>query len=434
MKKRFKCMILVLAISCYLSNDVSGQGTGLLFLPEDEYKAIPLASTAMLGTLPSDKDLSDWFPRPGDQGTQGSCVAWAVCYGLKSYQEAVEKRRKPHAATQVFSPSYVFNQIKISGCKNGSYIRRALDLLKREGVATLQEFPYDESDCTRLPGSSERSSAKAYAIAEWRTVPLESEIDIKSHIVNGFPVVIGMMVDEGFQRLSGETVYTGPSGKELGGHAMIVVGYNDSKGAFKVLNSWGTHWGDGGFGWISYGAFKRRVREAYSAQDIVVNDPTNIDPTPSPGPIPDVPTPVPNKNISASLLRVDVVHNVPVNIRGIQYPGMLISVPGSILNAVGSQAQVIIRFIMPNGQPLIANALEPFFRDSHGYVAVGSPILPVINNPASTGAATFGIPYYALNLISTNGTRTYQLSAVATIYINNYEKAQSPYSNMLVRY
>jgi hypothetical protein len=427
-------LILISFFTCANVLYSQEKGTGLLFLNDDEYKSIPLASTAMMGTLPTSKDLSSWFPSPGDQGSQSSCVAWAVCYGLKSYQEAVEKRQPPTSTTQVYSPSYVYNQIKISGCGNGSYIKSALELLKREGVTTLQAFPYDQFDCNRQPSTTDKTLARQNAIAEWRTVPLETETDVKSHIASGFPVVIGMMVDEGFQRLRGNFIYSGPSGMEKGGHAMVVVGYDDSRQAFKVLNSWGREWGENGYGWISYSAFKRRVREAYSAQDIVVNDPTNINPNPTTDPIPNIPIPVPSSNISASLSGVNITHNVPVNMPNGQYPGMAITVPGTILNGVGSNAQLVIRFIMPNGQPLVANPQEFFFRDVHGFVAVGSPALPIFSTPAITGTATFAIPYYALNLIPTNFTQTYSLTAVATLYINNFEIAKSPGVALWVKY
>ncbi len=36
---------------------------------------------------------------------------------------------------------------------------------------------------------------------------------------------------------------------------MVVIGYNDTKNAFKVMNSWGTKWGDNGFAWIDYANF-----------------------------------------------------------------------------------------------------------------------------------------------------------------------------------
>ena len=89
-------------------------------MDENEYKKIPLASTAGMGTLPPSKDLSDWFPTPGDQGMQSSCIVWAVGYGLKSYKEAVENRIRPESPGSCFSPSYIYNQIKLNSCGGGA--------------------------------------------------------------------------------------------------------------------------------------------------------------------------------------------------------------------------------------------------------------------------------------------------------------------------
>lgn len=420
----------------FIDGKTQEKGTGLLFLSDAEYKKIPLASTAMMGSLPSSKDLSAWFPRPGDQGNQGSCVAWAVGYGLKSYQEAVERKRKPSSLNQTFSPAYIYNQIKISTCKNGSYIFEALDLLKKEGVATLEQFPYDPKDCSRLPANNEKTGARPFAIADWRTVSFTNEADVKSHIASGFPVVIGMMVDEGFERLRGSSIYRGRSGNELGGHAMVVTGYDDARQAFKVLNSWGTDWGENGYGWISYSAFKNRVKEAYSAQDIIINDPNEPETKPEidTDPLPNNPIPAPSNNIDAFLSQPIIVHNVPVNMPNGQFPGMVITVPGNISNGVGANAQIVIRFYRPNGQPLLANVQEYMFRDINGLAAVGSPVLPIYIAQANTGTATFAIPYYALNLPPTGGMQIHELAAVATIYINQFEKAKSPFTRLVVRY
>lgn len=53
------------------------------------------------------------------------------------------------------------------------------------------------------------------------------------------------------------------TGQDQGGHALVVVGYENSKGAVKVINSWGESWGEGGFGYISYRAFLEMAVEAY---------------------------------------------------------------------------------------------------------------------------------------------------------------------------
>jgi len=54
----------------------------------------------------------------------------------------------------------------------------------------------------------------------------------------------------------------------FGGHAQCVVGYDDKKygGAFLIMNSWGSSWGNNGFAWVRYPDFRRFVREAYGLE------------------------------------------------------------------------------------------------------------------------------------------------------------------------
>ena len=48
---------------------------------------------------------------------------------------------------------------------------------------------------------------------------------------------------------------------------MVIVGYNDNRSAFKVLNSWGSDWGFDGYIWITYNHFKKVTYEAYIIYD-----------------------------------------------------------------------------------------------------------------------------------------------------------------------
>jgi C1A family cysteine protease len=288
--------------------------TGLVFIDEDEYKDIALATSAMMGTLPSKIDLSSWFPSPGNQGQQSSCVGWAVAYGLKSYQEARERNKKPVSNTQIYSPSYIYNQIKLGHCGGGSSIVEALNLLKSSGVANMNDFPYSEFECSSIPSHNVKQKAKDNAIAEWRRVNYRDDIEVKSQLNSGFPIVIGMRVDQGFERLSLNQIYQGPSGQEKGGHAMVVVGYDDSKQAYKILNSWGINFGTNGYAWVSYSAFKNRVREAYTSQDIVINNPeavANIEQQQVINENINIPPPVPPTaaSVSAVLNQPIVLHN-----------------------------------------------------------------------------------------------------------------------------
>jgi hypothetical protein len=436
MRKKITLVIVLLFYAYFLS---AQNGTGLIFLEEDDYKDIPLATSAMMGTLPSKVDLSSWFPTPGNQGQQSSCVGWAVAYGLKSYQEARERNVKPTTNNQIYSPSFVYNQIKLGNCGSGSNIVQALNLLKSNGVATISDFPYNQLDCYSIPNENIKQKAKNYAIAEWRRVDFKDDIEVKSQLNSGFPVVIGMRVDQGFQDLGFNRIYMGPSGLEKGGHAMVVTGYDDSKQAYKVLNSWGLTFGTNGYAWISYRAFKSRVREAYTSQDIVINNPNAIIPIQDQTKINDnvtIPPPLPPSALfSKAVLNQPIVeHNQMIQTPIGNQLGMIISVPGSIYNGKGTQAQVVIRFYMQNGTPLYANINEKNYRDVHGLAASGTLRKRLANNLEFLANNKIYIPYYALNFKPTNGQMSYNVNVQATLYINEFEKIKSIMTPMIIRW
>jgi len=63
--------------------------------------------------------------------------------------------------------------------------------------------------------------------------------------------------------LASGAVLTTFDGNSLGGHCYCIVGYDDDKGAFKFMNSWGTSWATAGFGYIAYGYETTWWTEAY---------------------------------------------------------------------------------------------------------------------------------------------------------------------------
>jgi len=232
--------------------------------------------------LPDSADLSDRFPKPGYQGQQGSCSAWATAYALRSYHQAKKRNWKPIGDAQAFSPSYVFNQLNSSGQCGGISIPAALDLMKSQGVVSLASFPYQEDSCVYQPSPDTKSIASSYRIKSWSAIGHRSSLDdVKGQLANGNPVVFGMNISDSFQELRGDRVYDDTTSPRIGGHAMVLVGYNDHREAFKVINSWGTEWGAGGFGWISY----RAAQALNNWHEYYVIDET-FDPVPLPDPLP----------------------------------------------------------------------------------------------------------------------------------------------------
>ncbi len=70
-------------------------------------------------------------------------------------------------------------------------------------------------------------------------------------------MIFGFTVYDSFEGVGadGEVPIPKPSVESiLGGHAVTIVGYDDTKfgGSFRVHNSWGDKWGDNGGCWMKY--------------------------------------------------------------------------------------------------------------------------------------------------------------------------------------
>ena len=236
------------------------KNTGRNDVDPETYSTFRLSylSSDLLGALgeepsqPKSMDLSSNFPNPGDQGNQQSCVGWATAYALKSYQEKVEIGWSLNTPDHLFSPAFLYNQINY-GQDQGSYIHEALQLAVDKGVSTLATMPYSDGSYLNQPSNQAFAEAANYKAKSWSR--LNDTSQIKAAIANRKPVVGGIAVYNDMYNLKGSnSVYNTATGSSLGGHAITIVGYDDDKygGAFKVINSWGQNWGDGGYFWMPY--------------------------------------------------------------------------------------------------------------------------------------------------------------------------------------
>ena len=223
--------------------------------------------------LPEAVSLLRFAPERSNQGQQGSCVAWSCAYAAQTILTSAASGADPNQI--VFSPSYLYNQIRLEGCQ-GSYLQRAMEAMQKNGGVALRQYAYDDQDCERTPNSSEVQLGRQNVIHGFTRITNGDNINeisvrgIKEHLAKDAPVAIGMMVGQSFmQDMMGKELWQ-PGGMDasqmgMGGHAMCVIGYDDRKfgGAFQIMNSWGPDWGKDGVGWVRYGDFKTYVREAY---------------------------------------------------------------------------------------------------------------------------------------------------------------------------
>lgn len=86
------------------------------------------------------------------------------------------------------------------------------------------------------------AAANLYKASNWNTI--EGVNTIKNYIACGAGVVIAIKVYPDFDNISSSNqIYDSSAGTSRGAHAICLIGYDDSKGAFKFINSWGTDWG-----------------------------------------------------------------------------------------------------------------------------------------------------------------------------------------------
>ncbi len=224
--------------------------------------------------LPEAVSLLEYAPTRLNQGRQGSCVGWAASYSARTILHARQTGTNPNQAA--FSPSYLYNQIALSGCQ-GAYMGDALKVMKEGGLLPFEYYQYDERSCSKKPSSRERQAAQNFRIKDFHRLTegrssnqKANMLGMKQNLAAGAPVVIGMMVGGSFMRsMEGREVWRPTQSdyaqRGFGGHAMTVIGYDDYKagGAFQIMNSWGEKWGKNGIGWVRYDDFHHFTKEAY---------------------------------------------------------------------------------------------------------------------------------------------------------------------------
>ncbi|MCC7014777.1 MAG: DUF4384 domain-containing protein [Planctomycetes bacterium] len=277
-----------LLLACVLSSalaqspNVEKPAMGLVF-DTASYRGTPykpLLTRASYAELPPRVSLERHCPTPGDQGRYGTCAAWAIGYHMRTVLYGIEHDLTDRARldAMAFSPAFLYQAIKApqdTDCQAGSNPVLALDTLKALGIPRAVTMPYA---CNVAPSQIALLEAVDYRIEDYAILYFLDEQEpqvrvdtTRKALAEGFPVVLCFIVPQSFY--SPGKVWreqpsdNGPSGQH-GRHAMLVVGYDDTLegGCFRVLNSWGPNWADGGYVWIpyrEYGLYSLGALQAY---------------------------------------------------------------------------------------------------------------------------------------------------------------------------
>lgn len=213
--------------------------------------SIPHVITAP-AALPPSVDLRPQLPPVYDQDGIGSCSSNASALMFRF------NARKQKLAD--FDPSRLFVYYAARARQgwqtidSGSVIADNISVLADPGAPPESDWPYVPSKFAERPPDSAYAGAKGHEATIYMRV--DGNIDaMRGCLAASFPFVFGTSIYSSFE--DAKTWQTGdvpdPSGELIGGHAMLAVGYDDSTGRFKIRNSWGTNWGQGGNGTMSYG-------------------------------------------------------------------------------------------------------------------------------------------------------------------------------------
>lgn len=203
--------------------------------------------------LPPSVDLRPQFPPCYDQGSWGTCVSNAVAGVIEFLQPATTR----------WVPSRMFLAWNAVTIHEEDGVRDFPEVLApiftSAGYTAESLWPYDFDHLDKQPNAIATMDALKHKIGGYLQIPANDVQSIKAALAQGKPVMIGVQCYSGF-----EDAITASSGDVptpgwierlhgcLGGHGIVLVGYDDAKQKFIFRNSWGTRWGNNGFGTLGY--------------------------------------------------------------------------------------------------------------------------------------------------------------------------------------
>lgn len=220
--------------------------------------AVAAGALGPAAKLPTSVDLrADWWTI-NDQEFTGSCVGWATADGVVRWHMHQAGKLTD---TQMLSPRHVWMASKetdsIRGIPEtfleeaGTMLKAAMNIAHKFGVAREADLPF-HVHTTMYTGDENTFYAKAarYRVASYTNLQ-RNLTDWKTWLAQQGPILVGLNVDASWDDAgaNGGKIDVFKPNTVRGGHAVALVGYR-TDGRFIVRNSWGTSWGDQGFGYV----------------------------------------------------------------------------------------------------------------------------------------------------------------------------------------
>lgn len=221
--------------------------------PPDRRDHPYVAPPEILAKLPSRTDLRRRCPPVYDQGNLNSCtanaIAAAVQFDLKKQKQA---RFKPSRLFLYYNERVMAGTAKAD---SGAPLRDGIKTVAKVGDCRESLWPYVISKFAEAPTRLCYVQARKYRAVKYQRLTHKAK-QLKGCLASGYPFVFGFRAHASLESAkvarTGHVSMPAPGDKPIGGHAVMAVGYDDSKQWFIVRNSWGKSWGIKGYFTLPY--------------------------------------------------------------------------------------------------------------------------------------------------------------------------------------
>lgn len=216
---------------------------------------------APVAPQPSAGNLNpQWLPPVFNQGRLGSCTGAS---SSRATMYLIAKEQQPfHEMSALFA---YWNARFLEGNEkndSGAQIRDVVKGIIKYGLCADSLWPYDITKFAIRPSERAFKDAHFTVLESYERIVETGDARIqaaKQAILDGWPIIFGFVVYQFFETelMAQEGVLRMPRPGEniKGGHAVWNWAYDDSRGAVRIRNSWGSEWGIGGDFWMPYGYF-----------------------------------------------------------------------------------------------------------------------------------------------------------------------------------
>jgi hypothetical protein len=191
-----------------------------------------------------------------NQGSEGSCAAFAIGYAARSVEYF-----NATGLLKTFSPEHLYNNVKFgSDCYSGTAMQTCLEFIMANGILPWSEMPYSSSNgCTPYETEAQKAIALDYKIAGFFKMYVTDTAAIKGMVRLNKPVIINILTSYAFNWAVYDFTWNEPGSAFVTPHCVVICGYDDSRNAYRIFNSWGDKWAGGGYAWMDYDFFLTRT-------------------------------------------------------------------------------------------------------------------------------------------------------------------------------